>query len=137
MVDGSGSVTVEVLAWLITHRGEPDVTVDNIEVAQFVYLLLRNGKIRDVINTVARKGVLLLGRFTEGRMAVLDPRRFRPRHGRLQHRAPAQAPGPEGRSPASDMKSQRTTTRLHAKTPNLSRIQPQKIALALLVAQTH
>ena len=32
MVDGSGSVTVEVLAWLITHRGEPDVTVDNIEV---------------------------------------------------------------------------------------------------------
>ena len=26
------------------------------------------------------------------------------------------------------MKSQRTTTRLHAKTPNLSRIQPQKIA---------
>ena len=43
----------------------------------------------------------------------------------------------KGRSPASDMKSQRTTTRLHAKTPNLSRIQPQKIALALLVAQTH
>ena len=34
------------------------------------------------------------------------------------------------------MKSQRTTTRLHAKTPNVSRIQPQKIALALLVAQT-
>ena len=34
------------------------------------------------------------------------------------------------------MKSQRTTTRLHAKTPNMSRIQPQKIALALLVAQT-
>ena len=45
--------------------------------------------------------------------------------------------GRKGRSPASDMKSQRTTTRLHAKTPNLSRIQPQKIALALLVAQTH
>ena len=73
----------------------------------------------------------------EGARPCQGPRRFRPRHGRLQHRAPAQALGPEGRSPASDMKSQRTTTRLHAKTPNLSRIQPQKIALALLVAQTH
>jgi uncharacterized protein YjbI with pentapeptide repeats len=57
---------------VITDRGEPAVTVDNIEVAQFVYLLLRNEKIRDVIDTVARKGVLLLGRFTEGRMAILE-----------------------------------------------------------------
>jgi uncharacterized protein YjbI with pentapeptide repeats len=57
---------------VITDRGEPNVTVDNIEVAQLVYLLLHNEKIRDVIDTVARKGVLLLGRFTEGRMAVLD-----------------------------------------------------------------
>jgi Pentapeptide repeats (8 copies) len=57
---------------VITRNGEPDVTVDNIEVAQFVYLLLHNEKIRDVIDTVGRKGVLLLGRFTEGRIAVLD-----------------------------------------------------------------
>ena len=57
----------------------------------------------------------------EGARPCQGPRRFRPRHGRLQHRAPAQALGPEGRSPASDMKSQRTTTRRHAKTPNLSR----------------
>ena len=57
---------------VITDRGEPDVTVDNIEVAQFVYLLLRNEKIREVIDTVARKGVLLLGRFTEGRIVVLE-----------------------------------------------------------------
>jgi hypothetical protein len=57
---------------VITERAEPDVTVDNIEVAQFVYLLLHNEKIRDVIDTVARKGVLLLGRFTEGRIAVLE-----------------------------------------------------------------
>ena len=47
-------------------------TVDNIEVALFVYLLLYNEKIRDVIDTVGRKGVLLLGRFTEGRIAVLE-----------------------------------------------------------------
>ena len=57
---------------IITTRSEAEVTVDNIEVAQFVYLLLHNEKIRDVIDTVGKKGVLLLGRFTEGRIAVLD-----------------------------------------------------------------
>jgi len=51
---------------------EPDVTVDNLEVAQFVYLLLHNEKICDVIDTIGRKCVLLLGRFTEGRMVVLE-----------------------------------------------------------------
>ena len=35
-------------------------------------LLLHNEKIRDVIDTVGRKGVLLLGRFTEGRIDVLE-----------------------------------------------------------------
>src|SRR5262245_47162113 len=57
---------------LVITRGGPTVTVDNIEVAQFVYLLLHNEKIRDVIDTIGKKGVLLLGRFTEGRMAVLE-----------------------------------------------------------------
>jgi uncharacterized protein YjbI with pentapeptide repeats len=57
---------------VITSGGEPEITVDNIEVAQFIYLLLHNEKIRDVIDTVGRKGVLLLGRFTEGRIAVLE-----------------------------------------------------------------
>jgi uncharacterized protein YjbI with pentapeptide repeats len=56
---------------IITNTDEPEITVDNIEVAQFVYLLLHNEKIRDVIDTVGKKGVLLLGRFTEGRIAVL------------------------------------------------------------------
>lgn len=51
--------------------GNADITVDNIEVAQFVYLLLRNEKIRDVIDTIGRKGVLLLGRFTEDRVTIL------------------------------------------------------------------
>ena len=57
---------------IITPEGEPAVTVDDLEVAQFVYLLLHNEKIRRVIDTVGKKGVLLLGRFTEGRMALLD-----------------------------------------------------------------
>jgi hypothetical protein len=57
---------------VITDEGESEVRVDNIEVAQFVYLLLHNEKIRDVIDTIGKKGVLLLGRFTEGRIVVLD-----------------------------------------------------------------
>jgi Pentapeptide repeats (8 copies) len=57
---------------IITPTDEPEITVDDIEVAQFVYLLLHNGKIRDVIDTIGRKAVLILGRFTADRKAVLD-----------------------------------------------------------------
>ena len=57
---------------IITRDDQPEITVDNIEVAQFVYLLLHNEKIRDAIDTIGKKGVLLLGRFTEGRLAVLE-----------------------------------------------------------------
>jgi len=57
---------------VITDTDEPEITVDNIEVAQFIYLLLHNEKIRDVIDTIGKKGVLLLGRFTKGRMVVLE-----------------------------------------------------------------
>jgi hypothetical protein len=57
---------------VITSREEPQITVDNIEVAQFIYLLLHNEKIRDVIDTVTSKAVLILGRFTDERKAVLD-----------------------------------------------------------------
>jgi hypothetical protein len=51
---------------------EPAITVDNIEVAQFIYLMLHNQKVRDVIDTVTSKAVLILGRFTDERKAVLD-----------------------------------------------------------------
>jgi Pentapeptide repeats (8 copies) len=57
---------------IITPANEPRITVDNIEVAQFIYLLLRNEKIRDVIDTITSKAVLILGSFTEERNAVLD-----------------------------------------------------------------
>jgi hypothetical protein len=56
---------------VITRRDEPEITVDNIEVAQF-YLMLNNQKVRDVIDTITSKVVLLLGRFTDERKAVLD-----------------------------------------------------------------
>jgi hypothetical protein len=57
---------------VITPENEPEITVDNIEVAQFIYLLLHNEKIRDVIDTVTSKAVLILGRFTDERKTVLD-----------------------------------------------------------------
>lgn len=56
----------------ITYSGDRyKVTVDHLDVGQFVYLLLTNRRIRDVINTVANKAVLILGRFTE-RKELLD-----------------------------------------------------------------
>jgi uncharacterized protein YjbI with pentapeptide repeats len=57
---------------IITPEGAPEVTVDNLEVGQFIYLLLHNKKIRDVIDTITSKAVLILGRFTAERQAVLD-----------------------------------------------------------------
>jgi uncharacterized protein YjbI with pentapeptide repeats len=60
---------------VITDIGEPAITVDNLEVAQFVYLLLHNEKIREVIDTITSKAVLVLGRFTPERKAVLDAMR--------------------------------------------------------------
>jgi uncharacterized protein YjbI with pentapeptide repeats len=57
---------------VITRAGEPTITVDELEVAQFVYLLLNNRNVRRVIDTVTSKTVLILGRFTPERKAVLD-----------------------------------------------------------------
>ena len=57
---------------VITPPDEPVITVDNLKIAQFLYLLLNNREIRDVIDTVAKKAVLILGRFTTERKAVLD-----------------------------------------------------------------
>jgi len=57
---------------VITKKNESIITVDNLEVAQFIYLMLNNQKIRDVINTITSKVVLILGRFTPERKTVLD-----------------------------------------------------------------
>jgi uncharacterized protein YjbI with pentapeptide repeats len=57
---------------VITPEGEADVTVDNLKVAQFIYLLLSNDEIRDIIDTITSKVVLILGRFTPEHKLVLD-----------------------------------------------------------------
>jgi hypothetical protein len=57
---------------VITNHDEPMITVDYFEMAQFIYLLLNNTKIREVIDTIAKKAVLILGCFTPGRRTFLD-----------------------------------------------------------------
>jgi uncharacterized protein YjbI with pentapeptide repeats len=56
---------------IITHRGQPTITVDNIKVAQFIYLILNNEEIRDAINALTSKTVLILGRFAPPERKVI------------------------------------------------------------------
>lgn len=57
---------------IITPPQEPPVTTDSLHVAQFLYLILNNRAIRDVIETVGKKAVLILGRFGGERKLVLE-----------------------------------------------------------------
>lgn len=58
---------------VIFRNGDPVITVDNIKIAQFIYLILNNKEIRDVINELTSKCVLILGRFSlPERKLVLD-----------------------------------------------------------------
>jgi uncharacterized protein YjbI with pentapeptide repeats len=57
---------------VITDWDEPIITVDNLEVAQFFYLLLHNKKIRSVIDTISSQIVLILGGFVPERKTILD-----------------------------------------------------------------
>jgi hypothetical protein len=56
----------------VSDEGEPAIRVDNLEVAQFICLLLNNERIRQVIDTITSKVVLILGRFTSERKDVLE-----------------------------------------------------------------
>jgi hypothetical protein len=60
------------LSLIVTPEDQLTITVDNLEVAQFIYILLSNVKIRDVIDTITSKVVLILGRFTPKRKEALD-----------------------------------------------------------------
>jgi hypothetical protein len=52
--------------------GDPPVTVDDLHVAQFLYLLIQNPNIRTVIDAMTTKLVLILGQFTPRRKRVLE-----------------------------------------------------------------
>jgi hypothetical protein len=57
---------------VFTRRRDQLITVDNIQVAQFLYLLLYNPEIRTAVDTITSKVVLILGRFSEERKVTLD-----------------------------------------------------------------
>ena len=62
---------------VITPEDEPKVTADGLEIAQFLYLVLHNEKLRRTIDSITSKVVLILGRFPPERKAVLDAMRGR------------------------------------------------------------
>jgi hypothetical protein len=82
----SGAHVYGVSAWDVSLKGtvqhdlvitdpiskEPQITLDNLEIAQFVHLLLRNATLRSVIDTITSKVVLILGRFSRSGKRVLD-----------------------------------------------------------------
>jgi hypothetical protein len=57
---------------VITLPSEPTITVDTLDVAQFVYLLLNNKQIHEVVTNITSNIVLILGRFTPERKAILE-----------------------------------------------------------------
>lgn len=84
-VDLTGASVFGVSVWNVSLKGtiqrnllirrafdDAPLTLDNLEVAQFIYLLLNNARIREVIDTITSKAVLILGRFTPERKATLD-----------------------------------------------------------------
>ncbi len=60
---------------VVTGPDQPKVTADHLEMAQFIDLVLRNENIRDALDTLTSKLVLILGRFSSERKAVLDAMR--------------------------------------------------------------
>jgi len=66
---------------VISRDNEPAITVDDLAVAQFIYLMINNKNIRNVLNAITAKGVLILGRFSDPqRKLVLDGLREKLRH---------------------------------------------------------
>ena len=57
---------------VVTPPGTARLSADNIMLAQFLYLLIRNANIRQTIDALTTKLVLVLGNFGEERKRVLD-----------------------------------------------------------------
>lgn len=57
---------------LVTPPGEAEIRTDGLEAAQLLYTMLSNRKISDIVDAVADKSVLILGRFQSERLAVLE-----------------------------------------------------------------
>jgi hypothetical protein len=64
--------------------GDSGRRVGDIEVAQFIYLLLNNQKLRDVIETITSKAVLILGRLPSVAVRLLI-KKSEPGYGMLDY----------------------------------------------------
>lgn len=60
---------------LVSPEDGAELRTDSLEMAQFLYLIVNNKRIRDVIDTLATKTVLILGRFTPERKKILEAMR--------------------------------------------------------------
>lgn len=60
---------------LIISRN-PFITVDNLEIAQFIYLILNNKKISNLITTLRTKAVLILGSFHNDSKIKITPKKI-------------------------------------------------------------
>jgi uncharacterized protein YjbI with pentapeptide repeats len=56
---------------VITPTFTPEITVDDLDAAQFLYMLLENRRLRDLLDGVSAKAVLILGRFGDERRGAL------------------------------------------------------------------
>lgn len=56
----------------IVPNSQMSITIDDIELAQFVYLILDNRKFRNTIDTLVSKVVLILGNFSSNNKPILN-----------------------------------------------------------------
>lgn len=56
---------------VVTSPKEPTIRVDDIRVAQFIHLILTNENLKSALESVTKRGVLILGRFGGGGIDVL------------------------------------------------------------------
>lgn len=89
------------LGLVITPENEPEVTAEDLDVAQFLCLMLRSEKLRRSIETITSDVVLILGRFPPERKAVLDAVRDQLRNSAFGY-VPVVIDFQKPRSPATD-----------------------------------
>lgn len=53
-------------------NNDPLITVNDIEIAQFIYMISNNKRIRNIIDTMRTKAVLILGSFDESSKLILN-----------------------------------------------------------------
>ncbi len=56
---------------ITNHYNDMDITVDDLEIANFIYLISNNNKVANAIDNISTKVVLILGRFTPERLEIL------------------------------------------------------------------